>query len=177
MKNALGVPYMPSKTEMNQVTGGKGLGCAMTRYGGHLYYREYLGLDEKDSCSKFGDENEYYVLGLLKSRGFNVRKTPPRHPYDILVEDVLKIDVKSANPTLSKAKEMHEFVFSINNEFPKCDLLIFVTNEVEKKEVYIIPSKHIMQSQLGIGETSKYDIYKDRYDYIEKYIELFKQID
>jgi hypothetical protein len=176
VKNALGTEYMPSKSEMLKITGTKALSCAMTRHGGHTYFRNMLELEDKDSCTKTGDENEDYIMTLLKEQGYKPRKTPPRHPYDILVNDVLKIDVKSANPTLSKVKEMNEFVFSINNEYPKCDLFIFVTQLKNNKEVYIIPSNLVMQSQLGIGETSKYDCYKNRYDYIEKYISLFKSI-
>lgn len=176
VKNALGIDYMPSKKDMLTHTGNKGLSCAVTRHGGCTYFRDLLMLDDKDSCSKTGDENENYIMTILKEKGYKPRKTPPRHPYDILVNDVLKIDVKSANPILSKVKQMNEFVFSINNEFPKCDLFIFVTQFIDRKEIYIIPSSFVMQSQLGIGETSKYDCYKNRFDYIEDYIKLFKQI-
>lgn len=176
VKNALGVEYMPSKNEMRQITGDKSLCSAMSKYGGYIYFRDLLGLDAKDSCSKTGDENEEYIMNLLKELGFKPRKTPPRHPYDILVNDVLKIDVKSANPTLSKVKNMNEFIFAINNEYPKCDLFIFITQLNDSKEVYLIPSKYVMQSQLGIGETSKYDCYKNRFDYIEKYINALKLV-
>jgi hypothetical protein len=176
VKNTLGIEYMPSKKEMASVTGNKKLSCAMTKHGGHIYFRDLLGLEEKESCSKLGDENEMYVMDLLKEKGYKPRKTPPRHPYDILVNDIVKIDVKSSNVIPSRVKGINEFTFSINNEFPKCDLFVFITILGDNRDLYIIPSKYIMQSQLAVCETSKYQKYKNRFDYIESYLKLHNKI-
>lgn len=177
VKDALGTEYMPSKSEMETVTGNKGLSNAVSRYGGVKYFRKLLNLEQKESCSLTGDINEYYIMEILKNKGFYVEKTKPRYPYDLLINGIVKIDVKSANPILSKVHEMNEFVFAINNIHPKCDLFIFVTQFPDgKRDEYIIPSHLIKQTQLGIGETSKYDIYLNKYDYIDKYINLYDQI-
>jgi hypothetical protein len=167
---------MPSKSDIEFVTGNKALGNAITKHGGFEYFRKFLGLDPKESCTLTGDKNEYYIMEVLKNKGYEVEKTKPRHPYDILVNGIVKIDVKSSNPFPSKVYKMNECVFAINNYQPKCDIFIFVTLINNKKDVYIIPSHFIKQSQLSIGETSKYDCYLNKYEYIDKYIELFNKI-
>lgn len=173
----LGIDYMPTKSEMQLILGDGKLGSWMAKKGRRNYIKDKLGLKDKPSCTLTGDINEYYVMDILKSKGYSVSKTKPRHPYDLLVDGFVKIDVKSANPIPSRVKKMNEFVFSINNQEPKCDLMVFVTVfSDEYKEVYIIPSHLIKQSQLGIGESSKYDIYKNRFDYIPKYINFYKTI-
>jgi hypothetical protein len=167
---------MPSRSDLEECGYGY-LATAITKYGGYKYFADKLGLEQKQSATMTGDINEEYIYELLYDRGYKVEFTPPRHPYDLLVNGVVRIDVKSANPTPSKVKRMNEFVFAINNYFPKCDIFVFVKIlGEEKKEVFIIPSNLIKQSQLGIGETSKYDCFKDRFDYIDTYTKLFEKV-
>jgi hypothetical protein len=175
-KKALCVDYMPSKKEIKVVLGNESLANAITRHGGFEYFQQKLNLKKKQSDTLTGDINELYIKQLLEERGYSVEKTKPRHPYDLLVNGIVKIDVKSANPIPSKVRGMNEFVFSIKNEQPKCDLFVFVKIFKEKKDLFIIPSHFIKQSQLGIGETSKYEKYLNRFDYIDQYIQLFNQI-
>lgn len=177
VRSSLCIDYMPTKSEMISFYGNTVLSNAVTKHGGHRYFADLLGLKLKDSCSLTGDINENYIKELLEKQGYVVTKMPPRHPYDLLVNGVVRIDVKSANPIKSKVKGMNQFVFSINNQFPKCDLFVFVKiYHVRHKDIYIIPSNQIRQSQLGIGETSKYDCYKNRFDYIDKFIKMFEGV-
>lgn len=177
VKNSLCISYMPTKSEMIKFYGNSTLSNAVSRHGGHKFFANLLELEFKNSCSLTGDINEDFIKSILEDKGFKVEKMPARHPYDLLVNNNVRIDVKSANPILSKVKCMSEFVFSINNQYPKCDIFIFVTILADgNKEIYIIPSCLIRQSQLGIGETSKYDCYKGRYDYIDTFSRLFDKV-
>lgn len=177
VKDTLGVNYMPTNSEFKLILGNSKLVSWLNKNGRRARLKSELCLPDKPSCSLTGDVNEWYIINVLKDMGYTAEKTQPRHPYDILVNGVVKIDVKSANPIPSKVKKMNEFVFAINNREPKCDLMVFVTVFSEtNKEIYVIPSHLIKQSQLGIGESSKYDIYKNRFDYIPKYINFYETI-
>jgi hypothetical protein len=172
----LNLDRLPSKSEVKFIVGNESLANAITRHGGWKYFSEKLNLPMKKSCSSFGDENEDYILNLLIEMGYDAIKTKPRHPYDILVNGIVKIDVKSSHSIPSKVYMMDEFVFSINNTQPKCDIFIFIKVFDNKKDIFVIPSHFIKQSQLGIGENSKYDKYKNRFDYIETYVDLFSKV-
>lgn len=174
LKTALCIDYMPTKSEMLTFYKNTTLANAVTKKGGHKYFANLLGLKLKKSCSQMGDASEEFIKEVLEKQGYDVKRTPPRHPYDLLVENLVRVDVKSANPMLSRVEMKKQYVYSINNEFPKCDVFIFVKKD--KKEIYVIPSNFIRQSQLGIGETSKYDIYKNRFDYINVFIDLHKKV-
>ncbi|WP_252233748.1 hypothetical protein [Clostridium sp. ZS1] len=97
-----------------------------------------------------------------------------KHPYDLLVNDNVKIDVKSSNKYLSSAG-WNSYSFNLEKFNPTCDIYIIYCIQDEK--LLIIPSKFLKQTQLCITDkTSKYDIYKDRWDYIEQYNSFYKTV-
>ena len=101
-----------------------------------------------------------------------------KYPFDLLVNGLVKIDVKSACAYYSKnGSRLH--TFGINKEVATCDIyMIFALNENGDKieRTFIIPSHHIEMKSLNLGEDSKYNKYIEKYDYIDKYINFKKSI-
>ena len=117
-----------------------------------------------------GEDNELYCsIQISEILGLDSQKTAPRHPYDLLVENSVKIDVKSAK--LFKINNTQYFTFNLEKTHQTCDLYVFycIENDVIVKTL-IIPSYILSgKTQLSIGHKSKYDKYIDRWDLILKY--------
>ena len=92
-------------------------------------------------------------------------------PYDLLVNDCLKIDVKSSH--LYMGKEGNFYTFRTGKKYATCDVYVLValsdTDEIVK--TFILPSvKVINNSQISLGEHhSKYDVYLDRWGILTDY--------
>jgi hypothetical protein len=135
------------------------------RNGGYRYWADKLNLKLKDCETNLGVDYEFVVEEELQSRGFNTEKMPLKFPYDLLLNEATKVDVKVANLHIVKSNGTSFFKFGINKEYPTCDFYILVA--LIDEEIYktlVVPSQLIKSKNLSIGIKSKLDIYKDRYD-------------
>lgn len=175
--NALNINRMPSTSEIRMVTKSSGLQNAIRRHGGYKYWCEELGINIKNSESKTGWDGEMYAINVLLDMGFKVEKMPVKHPYDLLVNDAVKIDVKTGS-RFHYSKTNYYFSFNLEKKNATCDLYVILCKgegkELEK--TLIIPSKVLRQTQLCIGVRSKFDEYKDRWDYIQQFSDFYKSI-
>lgn len=164
----LNINRMPSCTEIKTVVG-NGLSIKIGRRGGYEYWAKKLNLDIKESETRLGKEYEQYITNLLKGKDYEVERMSTRHPYDLLVNQNIKIDVKISNLYRGEKGEFHTFNLEKHNH--NCDLFICVCVTDERiVKTLIIPSKFLMKvSQLSVGIHSLYDVFIDRFDYIEKY--------
>lgn len=116
-----------------------------------------LGLPIKDSKTYFGKSQESVAAEMLISRGHSVRHMSQNFPYDLLVDDAVKIDVKASH--LYKGTAGDFYTFNIEKQFATCDiyLLFTLSDDNSEREVYIVPSVFVIaQTQLSIGkDTSK----------------------
>ena len=88
---------MPSRTECIKFYGNHKLANAITRRNGGWYtLAKELGLAIKESETYLGKTQENVVCQMLAKRGFEVEKMPQTFPYDILVDNCVKIDVKAS---------------------------------------------------------------------------------
>ncbi len=175
VKEALNLSRMPSNNEIKQVAG-NGLGCAISKKGGFRFWANKLNLKTKQSETKLGQDYEEKILELLNSKGYDVERMSTKHPYDLLANQNIKIDVKVSNLYRGKKGEFHTFNLEKHNH--NCDLFICVC-VVDGKIVktLVIPSKFLMGiKQLSLGNTSIYDSFKDRFDYIEKYDVFYNKL-
>ena len=104
--------------------------------------------------------------------GYKVDKMQPRHPYDLLVNGNIKIDVKVSNYFYGVDESYKSHSFNLGKKFHNCDIFILIGLNSNKEIVkfLVIPSKMLMGvKQVCIGEESKYDKYNDAFRYIEKY--------
>nr|DAE54211.1 MAG TPA: hypothetical protein [Caudoviricetes sp.] len=175
----LKISRMPSNKEIIYVLGDYSLSNAITRRGGFRVWAEKLGLETKDSETCFGNEYEFIVKEILEEMGYCVDKMTTKHPYDLLVNDNLKIDVKASKYYHSKENGLKFHTFNLEKKYHNCDIFICIgiddNDEIEK--MLIIPSKYLMnKKQLSIGVNSNYDRFNKRFDFIEKYIKFYNEI-
>ena len=167
----------PTHAQMTEITGSTALTGAVSRYGGTHYWADRLGLEIKPCESKMGEEYELKCMAFIKSLGYGCEKTPPRYPYDLLVENNIKVDVKSGN--LYKGEQSEYYTFNLEKPMPTCD--IFVCNCLEGSEIkktYVIPSSVLTgKTQLSIGKIkSKYDPYLTAWDVLKTYDKFYQRL-
>ena len=166
---------MPSKSEIESVVG-SGLSIKISRTGGFKYWADKLNLEMKESETKLGKKYEQYVTDLLKNKDYEVERMSTQHPYDLLINRNIKVDVKISNLYRGNSGEFHTFNLGKHNH--NCDIFICICvtdNKIVK--TLIIPSKFLMKiSQLSVGIHSIYDKFIDRFNYIEKYNMFYQSL-
>lgn len=167
---------MPTHSQMDTITGNKGLSVATSKRGGTKYWADRLGLDNKPCESSFGHEYECECMNKLISLEYDCELTKARYPYDLIANGNIKIDAKSSN--LYYGKNGCFYTFNLEKSMPTCDVYVcYCVKEGEIQRVYIIPSCVLSgKTQLSIGEVqSKYDRYIDAWEIIKQYDKFYKQ--
>lgn len=166
---------MPSKPELIK-DGRNDIGSALTRYKGMKYWSERIGLPLKQSETTKGNKYERITAMILEDMGHRVKEMTTKYPYDLLVNENVKVDVKVSSPGDIKGWRCH--TFRPSKEYPTCDLYICIAlDESEKIEkVFIIPSKFAQVTTLCIGAESKYNGFIERWDYVDRYTEFYKAL-
>lgn len=174
----IGINRMPSKQELESFYGDSALTNKIAKTGGFYHWANALGIEIKQSETFTGYTVENEVKKMLENMGFMCELTGIRHPYDILVNGCVKVDVKSARK--SKVRGSDVLSFGLAKPKPTCDIYIAAclndSNTIEK--IYVIPA-HIMagKTQLCLGiHHSKYDCYIDRWDIVKAYEMAFTEI-
>ena len=170
---------MPSRNECINYYGDYSLSNAISkRRGGWYGLAKELGLPIKKSETYFGKTQEGIVCEMLVARGFEVEKMPQNFPYDILVDNSVKIDVKASH--LYNGKQGNFFTFNLEKKFATCDVYVLLALDENDSIInaFIVPSKFVIKNtQISMGEyTSKYHKYRDRWDYISNLSEYFASI-
>ena len=166
---------MPSRREIEDYYGGSSLTNKISRTGGHYHWAMELGLDIKYSETRLGVYAENVVFDILSNMGHDVEKTSLKHPYDLLVDGCVKIDVKAAN--ISYIHDNKVRAYRIAKRQQTCDFYIFCEIDEDKLScVYVVPSSKVsgqVQVEMGVIETS-YAKYKNRYDLIQKTVNFYE---
>ena len=99
---------------------------------------------------------------------------PQNYPFDLLANGVVRIDVKAASMCANKY-----FSYALHKAAPCCDLYILVEiRENEPSKFYVVPSKNLRQKQVCMGlYKTVYEKYQNRFDYIDRYTNLFGEIE
>ncbi len=166
---------MPTHTEINNFYGDYKLTNAIRRHGGTRYYAHLLGLEIKECESQFGEIYEdTFISDLHNKLGLTGVKTIPRYPYDVLVEDAVKIDVKASKPYSHKKYKWYSC--NLEKKQQTCDIFVIYCIDNENTKLYIIPAAVLSgKSQFSIGtQTSMYDKYLNRWDIISDYVAFMK---
>lgn len=174
--NTLQIDHFPTHTEIIKVLGNKGLAAKISKHKGTVYWAEKLGLPLKYSETSFGNKFEVEAISdIFENTGLHSVQTSSRHPYDLIVDNSVKVDVKVSKEFTNNCKSK-AFTFNLEKREPTCDIfLLYCLNDDEtKRKVLIIPSCSLLgQTQIGIGDKSKWDFYIDRWDFIEQYSTFF----
>lgn len=173
VKEGLKLDRMPTRSECVEYTNSNSLSVAITRRDGGWYgLAKELGLGIKESETTTGKRNEINIKQILEDKGYKVKQMSQNFPYDLLVNDCLKVDVKSSH--LYEGKEGNFYTYRTGKKFATCDVYILVALDAndEIARTYILPSSIVMNNiQISIGEhSSKYDFYLERWDILSAYV-------
>ena len=165
---------MPSNREVVEMTGSYALSNAIQKNGGFEYWANLLGLEQRRSETKVGVEFERKIAEMLRGRGHSVQETTTKHPYDLLVDGCVKIDVKAANTSLIRGSEVHAYRLSKRQH--TCDF--YICCEADTGGIYIVPANMVTgQVQIEMGLNSqKYSHYKDAFYLIDDAVNFYKSL-
>ncbi len=174
--NMLSINRMPSAREIEEVLGDSKLTNAISKRGGHYYWAKKLNVKIKESDTKTGIDFENIAIKLFESKGYVVKSMPLLHPYDLLINDFVKVDVKISNPGYVRTSRVH--TFRTAKKDATCDLyILFAMDEnggIER--LFIIPGFDLRVVTLCIGSNSKYNKYINRWDLVGKYIDFYSEL-
>lgn len=171
------ISTFPTHSQMTTITGNTALANAVSKNGGSHYWSEKLGLEIKPCESKFGEEFELKCMNQLKHYGYRCEKMPVRYPYDLLVENNVKTEIKCGN--LFHGKTGDYYTFNLGKQKPTCDIFVcYCLENNEIRKIYIIPSSVLSgKTQLAIGKYSSiYDSYFYAWSYFQEYADFYKRM-
>lgn len=167
-------PRMPSAKETKEMYGGYALSVAIGKHGGYKHWADRLGLKQKKSDTKLGLMGEEHIAKELSKRGYAVEMTSTKHPYDILVDGCVKIDVKTANESFVRGCSIHSY--RLAKRVHTCDFYIFY--EADTGKIYVVPAhKCFGQVQVGMSSNSKpYAKYLNAFDLIKQASIMYQEM-
>ena len=166
---------MPTDKETVEMSDIPGLSNAIQRSGGYAYWANRLNLDQKYSETKIGVKYEHLIGKMLEAKGHKVVYTPTKHPYDLLVDGCVKVDVKVANESQVRGYPIH--AYRTSKKLQTCDFYICCENDKDKN-IYVIPACVCSgQSQIEMGiESRKYQIYKEAFHLIDRTVRFYEDL-
>lgn len=177
VKKVLNLKRMPTRKEIETVTGNNSLTSRISRTKGYYGWAKELNLNVKESETTFGKKYEYIVKDFLEELGYNVEKMPQNYSFDLLINNFVKIDVKVAKPYTSLDNSIWH-TFNLYKKYAYCDIYIALCldNNENIEKMLIIPSSKCQIKQLSVGKKSKYDIYDYQLKYIDNYINFYNSL-
>lgn len=174
--HGLEIVYMPTRSQIHEYFGNSALTDKISKSLGYYGWAKKLNLPIKSSETTTGKRGEAFVANILSEKGYLVERMQQNYPYDLFVNNCIKVDVKYSN--LFHGSNGSFYAFGLAKKYPTCDIYILVANDdSDKKSIYVLPSKNAMQKQISIGEhTSVYSKYQDKYEYIDRMIALVSKI-
>lgn len=165
---------MPTNREVIEFEGNYRLANAIQKNGGYEYWANRLGLDQKYSDTKLGIEGERFVANRLKELGFKVETTSIKYPYDLLINECIKVDVKTANTSHVKGYPIHSY--RLVKGQPTCDFYILL--EADTERMYVVPSSKLSgQVQVGMGiDSNPYAKYLGAFDLIKDASDMYQRM-
>ena len=160
---------MPSANELYELGRGD-LANVIARRGGFKKWSDKMGAEQKGTESHLGLEVQAKVGRALRARGYKVDEMTTKHPFDLLVNDRLRIDVKSSRHH-RYAGSVTGYIFGISKREPTCDLYILccLSDEGRILEKYFIPSSEAKIVTLTITPTGKtYQVYREANEQIDR---------
>lgn len=174
--HVLNIKRMPTAEECNLITGNSGLSNVIAKSGGFYWLANNLGLSMKNNATETGKKFERLAVKILEDKNYIVKSMTTKYPFDLLINDRIRIDVKAGRPYLLRGSRVH--TIGINKKYATCDLyLIFALDEKDKPERnLVIPGCDLRVTTLNFGKDSIYNIYLDRWDLIERYDEFYSSL-
>lgn len=173
-----GYNRMPTRKEITDYYCDNALTNKISKTGGLESWAKKLNLPQKPCESMLAIQYEKYTKKILEEKGFSCELTSTKHPYDVLVNGAVKIDVKVSH--LVAIRDSKAYTFNLEKKQPTCDLYVaYCLNEdKEVAKTYIIPAPVLTgKCQLSVGvNKSIYDVYLDNWNLVKLYDESVAQI-
>lgn len=173
----LNVDRMPTANELKSI-GRNDLHCILSRTKKYSGWAAHMGIALKRSETVVGQEAESKMADfLMRSNNFSeIERMSTRHPYDLLIDRVVKVEVKYARSYYSNGYKT--ITFNLSKDKPTCDIYILIAHDSDsgKEKVYVIPSHYVQMKMLNMGVKTKYEKYLNRFDYIVIYSEFLQSV-
>lgn len=169
----LNLDRMPTGDELKDV-GMNALHCKISRTLKYSGWAERLGLELKSgSTTRKGTVFEDYAIHWLESYGFKAERTAHKHPYDLFLDDSVKIDVKASSPYTTVNGTKH--IFAGMKGSPTCDIFVLVALDGSNnpKYIYVVPSHRLPQHTINVWE-GDLKPYINNWEVVKAYSEFFK---
>ena len=117
------------------------------------------------------------ISDIFEATGLHTVQTSSGHPYDLLTDNSVKIDVKVSKKFINNCNAM-AYTFNLEKREPTCDIFILYCVEDDESidKILVIPACTLLgQTQIGVGKESKWDAYKDKFDFIYEYAMFFRK--
>jgi hypothetical protein len=131
------------------------------RRGGFAHWRNKIGLPENDSESAMGHRWETHVAELLEATGHAAERQTARAPFDILVDDCVRVNVKSAHwGAYGRDNYCKGHFFGIGKTWASCDVfaLVAVTDD-EPPRVMWVPWHEARQQTITLTKSHRFNGY------------------
>ena len=92
-----------------------------------------------DSCVPFGRDVEQWTARLLRQMGYEVEVTAHRHPFDLLVNGSIRVEVKGARLNYLAARRSYRYQAEIRNDSAEVVLLV-CEDEFGLRHVFVLPA-------------------------------------
>lgn len=164
MENYTRTGKFPTNSYLKE-TGQNDLANQLSKNGGFIAWAERLGLKREPSDSDTGWQGEIEVMELLKKEWPNVtRSFAVRAPFDLLINDVLRVDVKSTR--FAKYGPCSGW-FHRMGKLPQADVIALY--QLDTKEVYWIPWNRVPTSNITITKTGGiYAMFRNNIDIVRR---------
>lgn len=177
VKEALCLDRMPTRNEIQKVMNNTSLTDRISRTKGYYGWAKELKLNIKSSETSFGKKYEKIIREILENKKYKVKNMSQNYHFDLLINENVRIDVKVAKPYKNRDNSIYH-TFNLSKKYSSCDIYIIVcldNNECIER-LLIIPSYKCKITQLSIGKESIYNIYQNRFDFIDKYINFYNNL-
>jgi len=173
-----GIETMPTVSVTKKVLGNSSLSNAISKNGGFNYWAARLNLEQLGCETSLGKDYETYCLMFIQNElDLNVKQMSYKYPYDLLVENNIKIDVKVGKLYMNKGSM---YTFNLEKRAPTCDVFVAYCIDDNKDiiKTYVIPSSIMSgKTQLSVGiNRSKYDIYLDNWNLVYTYNKFYNKL-
>lgn len=170
--DTLGLDHFPTHSEMIGFYGNRSLTNRVSKSGGTRHWAKELNLPIKNCESELGNDYELFAIKEVAEHTRLIStQTKPRFPYDLLVDECVKIDVKVSYQFQNNCNAWAN-TFNLEKKDPTCDIFILYCLDMNgdiDKTLVITAVALIGQSQVGVGRESKWDKYRDCWRYIVEF--------
>lgn len=176
--NKCNLDRMPSRNEVSEYYHNGALTAKISRNAEWYKLAEELRLPVKESETLIGKTFESFAEIELQKLGYCVKRMSQNFPYDLFVNNCLKVDVKASK--LYRGINGNFYAYNLEKPFCTCDIYILylLYDDMSVKDALIIPSKFVPQNtQISVGENnSKYYKYINQWHYIKDYCNFFQGV-